>query len=50
MRWILRTFEPFALDLWAREVADWLPRERVERVRKETFWGGLYQKLVIVAR
>jgi len=45
MKWILRTFEPFAMDLWRHEVSEWLP-EGVG-VRKETFYGGLYQKLVI---
>ena len=45
MRWILRTFEPFALDLWAREVAHWLPEGA--SIRKETYCGGLYQKLVV---
>ena len=45
MKWILRNFEPFAMDLWKHEVREWLP-ERVG-VRKETFYGGLYQKLVI---
>ena len=48
MKWILRNFEPFAMDLWRHEVAEWLPAHaRVER--KETFYGGLYQKLVITA-
>lgn len=45
MKWILRTFEPFAMDLWRHEVSEWLP-ERVV-IRKETFYGDLYQKLVI---
>jgi ubiquinone/menaquinone biosynthesis C-methylase UbiE len=45
MRWVLRNFEPFALDLWAREVAHWLPRDVA--IRKETYCGGLYQKLVV---
>jgi ubiquinone/menaquinone biosynthesis C-methylase UbiE len=48
MRWILRNFEPFALDLWKHEVERWLP-EPVRSIRKETFYGGLYQKLVITA-
>lgn len=48
MKWILRTFEPFAMDLWRHEVAEWLP-ERARLMRKETFYGGLYQKLVITA-
>jgi ubiquinone/menaquinone biosynthesis C-methylase UbiE len=46
MTFILRNFEPFAMDLWNHEVQEWLPQgARVDR--KETFWGGLYQKLVI---
>ena len=45
MKWILRNFEPFAMDLWRHEVKEWLP-ERAG-VRKETYYGGLYQKLVI---
>jgi ubiquinone/menaquinone biosynthesis C-methylase UbiE len=45
MRWVLRTFEPFALDLWEREVAHWLPKGLV--IRKQTYCGGLYQKLVL---
>jgi len=47
MRFILRNFEPFALDLWAHEVSAWLPPGRAQQLRKETFWGGLYQKLTI---
>jgi ubiquinone/menaquinone biosynthesis C-methylase UbiE len=46
MRWILRTFEPFAMDLWRHEIAEWLPAE-ARLLRKETFYGGLYQKLVV---
>ena len=47
MRWILRNFEPFAMDLWSHELAEWLP-ERAS-IHKETFYGGLYQKLVVRA-
>jgi len=47
MKWILRNFEPFAMDLWDHELAEWLPRDGVASIRKETFYGGLYQKLVI---
>ena len=47
MRFILRNFEPFALDLWAHEVAEWLPTVRAESMSKRTFWGGLYQMLVL---
>jgi ubiquinone/menaquinone biosynthesis C-methylase UbiE len=46
MKFILRNFEPFALDLWAHEVSTWLPEgARVES--KQTFWAGLYQKLIV---
>ena len=44
MRFILRRFEPFALDLWRDEVQAWLP-ESARVVSKQTFWGGLYQQL-----
>lgn len=50
MKWILRRFEPFALDLWAHDVERWLPAESIASIRKETFYGALYQKLVITAR
>jgi ubiquinone/menaquinone biosynthesis C-methylase UbiE len=41
---VLRLLEPFALDLWRHEISTWLP-EKVPglRVRKQTFFGGLYQ-------
>jgi ubiquinone/menaquinone biosynthesis C-methylase UbiE len=45
MRWILRRLEPFAHDLWAHEVAEWLPGTAVGALAKRTFWGGLYQAL-----
>ena len=45
---VLRALEPFALDLWRHELATWLPSSvRAEQVSKETYFGGLYQKLVI---
>ncbi len=43
---LLARLEPFALDLWRNEIAKWLPRMAVD-LRKTTFFGGLYQKLVI---
>ena len=48
MKWILRNFEPFAMDLWAHEVEHWLPHG-VKPVTKKTWYGGLYQRLVIQA-
>jgi ubiquinone/menaquinone biosynthesis C-methylase UbiE len=45
MKWILRNFEPFAMDLWRQEVQAWLP-PGARLVAKDTFYAGLYQKLV----
>ena len=45
---ILRTLEPFAMDLWQHEIAAWLPQE-VTDLKKETCFGGLYQILTITA-
>lgn len=45
---ILRWLEPFALDLWNHSLDKWLPKTiRAEQIRKETSFGGLYQKVVI---
>jgi hypothetical protein len=45
---LLAGLEPFALDLWRHEIASWLPKGRtVCDLRKELFFGGLYQKVVI---
>jgi ubiquinone/menaquinone biosynthesis C-methylase UbiE len=42
---ILRTLEPFAMDLWRHEVAEWLPEGA--SVEKDTCFAGLYQLLRI---
>jgi len=48
MRGILRTLEPYALDLWQHELEEWLPRGReVAKLEKQTMFGGLYQMLRI---
>jgi ubiquinone/menaquinone biosynthesis C-methylase UbiE len=47
---ILKALEPFALDLWRHEIADWLPPATTARVRKQTFFGGLYQLNTITRR
>src|SRR5262249_45023594 len=39
---LLARLEPFALDLWRREIAQWLPVGRSRQVRKRSFFGGLY--------
>ncbi|HZQ71797.1 MAG TPA: rhodoquinone biosynthesis methyltransferase RquA [Burkholderiales bacterium] len=42
---ILKTLEPFAMDLWRHEIKDWLPQKAV--VEKSTSFGGLYQLLTV---
>ena len=45
---VLKTLEPFALDLWETEISDWLPpTESPVRLEKTTYFGGLYQKVVL---
>lgn len=45
---ILKYLEPFALDLWRNEILDWFPDDsQHEPIQKQTFFGGLYQQLVI---
>jgi ubiquinone/menaquinone biosynthesis C-methylase UbiE len=44
---LLARLEPFALDLWRDEITKWLPRVSMRRLRRTTFFGGLYQKVVI---
>ena len=41
--------EPFALAIWKHEVSDWFPHGfKPASLSKETMFGGLYQKVVIV--
>jgi ubiquinone/menaquinone biosynthesis C-methylase UbiE len=44
---LLATLEPFALDLWRHEIAHWLPAAARGGWHKQSFFGGLYQKVVI---
>jgi ubiquinone/menaquinone biosynthesis C-methylase UbiE len=45
---ILTTLEPFAMDVWRGEIVDWLPTDiKVSKVEKQTYFGGLYQKVVV---
>lgn len=45
---ILTTLEPFAMDLWNNEISHWLPAQHnCQRIDKQTYFGGLYQKVVI---
>jgi len=48
MRWVLRKLEPYALDLWDAELVEYLPDYAMPaHRRKQTYFGGLYQKLVL---
>jgi ubiquinone/menaquinone biosynthesis C-methylase UbiE len=45
---ILTTLEPFAMDLWRGEIADWLPSDITPaHIEKQTYFGGLYQKVLL---
>lgn len=45
---VLHVLEPYALDLWNHDLHTWLPESvRDEQLHKETFGGGLYQKVII---
>lgn len=48
MRGVLRRLEPFALDLWDAELTEYLPEGFAPgNIRKQTYYGGLYQKVVL---
>lgn len=48
---ILTTLEPFAMDLWNGQIADWLPPNCQNlHIEKDTYFGGLYQKVVMTKR
>ena len=45
---ILTTLEPFAMDMWRGEISEWLPTDVGRlKIEKQTYFGGLYQKVVI---
>ncbi len=44
---LLAVLEPFALDFWHHEITHWLPVAARIGLRKQSFFGGLYQKVVI---
>jgi ubiquinone/menaquinone biosynthesis C-methylase UbiE len=49
MQPVLRLLEPFALDLWKQEISSWTPAEnRPRQALKSTYFGGLYQKVVMI--
>jgi ubiquinone/menaquinone biosynthesis C-methylase UbiE len=42
---ILKTLEPYAMDLWRHEIGEWLPE--TAEPRKRTTFGGLYQVVTV---
>jgi hypothetical protein len=44
---LLALLEPFALDLWNRDIVQWLPAAARGEWHRQSFFGGLYQKVVI---
>ncbi|MEJ8836408.1 rhodoquinone biosynthesis methyltransferase RquA [Ramlibacter sp. AN1133] len=49
MRQVFRHLEPFAMDLWDHDVLEFLPAGvQPASVDKSTWFGGLYQKTVLV--
>ncbi len=45
---VLRSLEPYAMDLWRQDMESFLPPEAgIAALRKLTFFGGLYQMVVI---
>ena len=48
MRFVLRKLKPFAIDLWKNDIEAFLPQEhKPASSRKSTYFGGLYQKVVL---
>ena len=47
MRPVLSWLEPFALDLWQRELQSWLPEREAVITHKQLLCGGLYQVLAL---
>ena len=48
---VLTLLEPFAMDTWNHEIASWLPEDaQVEKIEKQTYFAGLYQKVVMTKK
>ncbi len=49
MRAVFRRLEPFAMDLWTHQIRDFMPDgPQPASWSKATYFGGLYQKLLLV--
>ncbi len=48
MTGVFRKLEPYAMDLWQNEIAAFMPASMPPAsIEKKTYYGGLYQKLVL---
>lgn len=49
MTGVFRKLEPYAMDLWNNELAAFMPAHTpFASIEKQTYYGGLYQKLVLI--
>jgi ubiquinone/menaquinone biosynthesis C-methylase UbiE len=44
---VLAVLEPFALDLWRKDISDWVPKNGSGPASRQSFFGGLYQITVV---
>jgi hypothetical protein len=44
---VFSRLEPFAMDLWRHGIDAFLPHTP-SQMNKQTYFGGLYQKLVLI--
>lgn len=48
MTGVFRRLEPYAMDLWDNEISAFMPADPMPKsITKQTYYGGLYQKLVL---
>lgn len=48
MQGVLRTLEPFAMDLWRQPIETWLPADvTIAQSQHRTVFGGLYQLMTL---
>jgi SAM-dependent methyltransferase len=47
MAFLYHIYEPFAMDLWKQPLLDLFPPGMIAESHQETFFGGLYQKIVV---
>ena len=48
MRLVFAKLEPYAIDLWDHEISEFMPADgQPASLSKRTYFGGLYQKLVL---